>query len=195
MIKTIPAQLILDSELISVEETYPLLSLPELHPQLTAAEVLALDLPAKNRVDALLRHEFLEERQLRELACDFVEHTLHVYEIRSPDDSRPRKCVAAARLRLSGAVSQGELQTIIKEAIRSVWRFEGTEFAGAFQAGCAATFLGGMDAGEIARLVAAYTQRAAHREAWERRGSNLQLMTGREREAMWQLRRIVKKIS
>ncbi len=195
MIKTIPARVILDSELLSDEETYPLLRSVQSHHQLTAAEVLALDLPAKNRVDALLRREFLEERRLRELACDFVEHTLHIYEARSSEDHRPRKCVEVARLQLRGAVSQEELQAVIAEAIRAVWRFESTEFVGAFQAGFAATFLGGTDAGETARAVAIYTQRAVHREAWERRDSNLQLMIGREKEAMWQLRHIIKKIS
>ena len=188
-------QVILDSELLSTEETDPLLRLFQSHPQLTAAQILDLDLPAKNRVDALLRHEFLDEKQLRELACAFVEHTLHVYEVRSPEDRRPRNCVEFARLWLKGAVSQDELQAVIAEAIRAVWRFEGTEFVGVFYAGFAATFLGGEDAGETARAVAIYTQRAAHREAWERRSSNLQLMAGREREATWQLRHIVKIIS
>lgn len=194
MIKTIPAQVILGSDLLSIEETAPLLRLFQSHPQLTAAQVLDLDLPVKNRVDALLRHEFLDERQLRELACAFVEHTLHVYEVSSLEDRRPRNCLEVARLWLKGAVSQDELQAVIAEAIRAVWRFEGTEFVGVFYAGFAATFLGGNDAGETARAVAIYTQRAAHREAWERRKSNLQLMLGREREATWQLRHIVKKI-
>lgn len=194
MIKTILAQVILDSELLSAEETHPLHRLFQSHPQLTVAEVLDLDLPAKNRVDALLRHEFLEERQLRELACVFAEHTLHVYEVHSLEDRHPRNCVEVARLWLEGIVSQDELQAVITEAIRAVWHFEGTEFVGAFHAGFAATFLGGDDAGEMARAVAIYAQRATHREMWERRNSNLQLMTGREREATWQLRHVVKKI-
>lgn len=194
MIKTIPAQVILDSELLSAEETQPLRRLFQSHPQLTAAEVLALDLPARNRVDALLRHEFLEERQLRELACDFVEHTLHIYEVCSREEYRPRKCLEGARLQLRGAVSREELQAVIAETIRVVWRFEGTEFVGAFQAGFAATFLGGKDAGETARAVAIYTQRAAHRAVWESRKSNVQLMTGKEREATWQLKRIAERI-
>lgn len=195
MINTIPAQVILDSELISVGDARLLHRLIESNTQLTAAEILCLDLPARNRVDALLRHEFLEEGQLRELACDFVERALHIYEVRSPSDDRPRKCVEVARLRLKGAASSEELQAVVTQAIRAVWRFEGTKFDGAFQAGFAATFLNCEDAGEAARLAAFHTQIAAHREIWESRKSNFQLMVKKEKEATWQLKHIVEKIS
>jgi hypothetical protein len=71
-----PPDVLLISDLISNEETYPLIGALSHRPYLSAEEVIAPDLPAKNRVGALLRHEFLTERQLRELACDFVEHVL-----------------------------------------------------------------------------------------------------------------------
>jgi hypothetical protein len=188
--KTIQTRVIFDSELISAEESYPLLIHFNSRQQITAAEILELDLPAKNRVDALLQYEFFGARQLRDLACDFIEHTLHIFEERSTGEHRPRRCVEVARLPLKGSERE-KLQRTIEEAIPIVWQLAGTEFVGAFEAGLAATFLNYEDAAEMTRLVARHTQRAAHRKLWESRKSNLQPMTGREKEATWQLKRIV----
>ena len=77
---TILLDVLLVSDLITNEETYPLIGAFSHRPHLSAEEVIALDLPSKNRVEALLRSEFLTERQLRELTCDFAEHILHVFE-------------------------------------------------------------------------------------------------------------------
>lgn len=191
---TISARIILESELISVEDLHPLLTQFNSYQQLTAAEILEIDLPARNRVDALLRCEFFEEKQLRELACDFTEHTLFVFERRSTHDTGPQRCVDVARLYLEGVETLQALQETIVAAIPAVWQFEGTKFISAFEAGLAATFLGYKDAAETARLVARHTQRAAHRNLWESRKSNVEPMTGIEREAAWQLKRITKKL-
>lgn len=64
------------SDLITTEESYDLIERFVLNPQITAAEILELDIPAKNRVEALLQPEFLDESTLRALACDFAAHTL-----------------------------------------------------------------------------------------------------------------------
>jgi hypothetical protein len=182
---------LLSSGLLCAEDSHILrIELSErLH--LTPSEISSLDLPAINRVEALLRSEFLEETQLRELACDFAGHTLHVFEQHAPGDRRPHECVEAARLYFAGASLEG-LQEAIKEAIPAVWRFDKTEFIGAFTAGLAATFLDYQDAAEMARVVALHAQRAAHRKEWESRESDLELIIGREKEATWQLTRIVK---
>jgi hypothetical protein len=69
-----------------------------------------------------------------------------------------------------------------------------TKFVGAFTAGLAATLLDYHDATKMARVVALYTQKAAHRKEWERRKSDLEILIEREREAVWQLERIVEKL-
>jgi hypothetical protein len=193
-VKTISLDVLLESELISKEDTQSLSVKFASHPVFTAAEILELDLPAMNRVDALLQPEFLSERQLRELACDFAEHTLPIFESRTPRDRRPRKCLEIARLHLTGAANSEELQKAISEAIPAVWRFDKTEFTSAFEAGLVTTFLDYKDAAELARIIAKQTQRAAHLYLWEQRKSNVEPMLGRELEACWQLKRIVTKI-
>lgn len=192
--KTISLDILLESELISKEESQSLSVKFASRPVFTATEILELDLPARNRVDALLRPEFLSERQLRELACDFAEHTLPIFESRAPRDRHPRKCLEIARLHLMSVSSSEEMQKAISEAIPAVWRFDKTEFASAFEAGLVTTFLDYEDAAELARIVAKQTQRAAHLYLWEQRKSNVEPMIGRELEACWQLKRIVKKL-
>lgn len=189
-VNTISSNVLLSSELLSDEDSYGLFIELGERLQLTHSEIISIDLPARNRVEALLQNEFLEEKQLRGLACDFAEHTLHVFEEHAPRDRRLHKCIEAARLYL-GSANLKELQVAIKEAIPAVWQFAKTEFIGAFVAGMAVTFLDYQDASEMARQVARQTQRAAHREEWESRNSDLKLMIGREKEATWQLTRIV----
>lgn len=193
-VKTISVDVLLSSELLSVEESNSLRLQLEGRRQLTAADVIALDLPAKNRVEALLRGELLDDKHLRELACDFAAHTLYVFEEHTPRDRRPRNCIEAARLFLAGG-SYEELQAAIKEAIPVVWQLHGTKFTSAFMAGLAVTFLDCYDAAEMVQPVALHAQRAAHYKEWETRKSNLELMTGREKEATWQLVRIAEILS
>jgi hypothetical protein len=187
--KTISSTVLLNSELLSAEEAHILGIQLEGRLQLTSSEIIALDLPAKNRVEALLQSEFLEEKHLRALACDFAEHTLYIFEEHSPTYRHPQQCVEAARRYLAGA-SIMELQRAIREAIPAVWRLEKTAFVGAFTAGMAVLFLDYHDAAETARIVANHTQRAIHYREWERRESDLELMFGRELGATWQLARI-----
>jgi hypothetical protein len=188
--KTISSTVLLDSELLSAEEAYLLRFQLEKQPRLTASEILALDLPAKNRVEALLQREFLADKPLRALACDFAEHTLYIFEEYARGNRHPHQCVEAARRYIEGA-SIEELQRAITEAIPAVWRLEKTAFVGAFTAGMAVLFLDYQDAAVMARLVANHTQRAIHYREWERRESNIELMFGRELGATWQLTRIV----
>lgn len=189
-VRTIPASVLLSSELLSGEESHSLRTQVDGRLQLTAAEIIALDLPARNRAEALLQKEFLEEKHLRGLACDFAEHTLYIFEEHAPRERRPRRCLEAARLTLAGA-SLEELRAAIKEAIPAVWQLHGTTFMSAFTAGLAVTFLDYVDAAEMARPVALHSQKAAHYKEWECRKSNLDLMVGSEKEAIWQLARII----
>jgi hypothetical protein len=191
--QTIPLDVILNSDLITNEESYPLIGAFSHRPYLSAEEILALDLPAKNRVEALLRHEFLTEKQLRKLACDFAEHVLHVFEELSPDDFRPRACVQAARLYADGVIDIKTLEIVLNEARPSMQRFRGTRHIGAFEVGWTVLLFDSEDAALMAQEVAVCTQKAAHRKAWETRKSNLELITEREAEAVWQLKQIADK--
>jgi len=189
--QTIPLNVILASDLISNEESYPLIGAYSHRPYLSADEILALDLPAKNRVEALLRHEFLTEKQLRWLACDFAEHVLPVFEELAPNDFHPRACVQAARLYADRIMDVGRLRVALDEARPSMQQFRGTKHVGAFEVGWAVLLFDSEDAALMSREVAVCAQRAAHRKAWESRKSNLELIIQREEEAMWQLRQIV----
>lgn len=194
-VKTISVGVLLDSDLITTEESYDLIERYVTYPQITAAEILELDLPAKNRVEALLRREFLTEKHLRALACDFAEHTLYVFEAHAPGDHRPHKCLGtAALLNMEGAGTWEQLQRVIEEARPAMWRFEGTKHVGALEACRAALMVGHEDAARMAREVAICSQVAAHRNAWESRKSSVEPMTKREMEAAWQLEKIVENL-
>jgi hypothetical protein len=194
LVKTILGDVLLSSELLSTEEAHILSLQLEKRPLLTASEIISLDLPAKNRVEALLQIEFLGESHLRALACDFAEHTLYIFEEHAKGDRHPHQCVEAARRCLEGASMEG-LQAAIREAIPAVWQLEKTAFVGAFTAGMAATFLDNHDAAVMVRHVANHTQRAIHYKEWESRKSDFEPMFGRELGATWQLARIAEKLS
>ena len=191
---TIPLEILLVSDLITNEETYPLIGTLSHRPYLSAEEVLALDLPAKNRVEALLRHELLMETELRSLACDYTEHVLYVFEELAPEDFYPRAGVEAARLYADGVISIELLRRVLGEVRPSMQRFRGTGHVGAFEVTWAVMMLDDEDAALMAQEVAVCAQKAAHRRVWERRKSNLEPMIGREEEAIWQLGRIIEKL-
>lgn len=191
---TISVAKLLTSDLITTEESYDLIERYVLNPQITASEILEIDLPAKNRVEALLQSEFLTEEQLRELACDFAEHTLHIFESHAPEDGRPRRCVEVARLHFAGRASSEELQAAVRDARPSMWRFQASKYESAFEASYAVLWLNYEDAPEMTRSVAQYAQRAAHHKARECRKNNVTPMLDREKEASWQLARIVERI-
>jgi len=79
---------------------------------LSAIEILDLDIPAEDRVWALLHNEFFSERELQELACDFAESTLHIYEEKYPNDDRPRVVIETARRYIRGRATKEELDTV-----------------------------------------------------------------------------------
>lgn len=190
--KTISVSVLLDSDLITTEESYDLIERLVLNPQITAAEILELDIPAKNRVEALLQPEFLNEGKLRELACDFAAHTLYIFEVHAPNDHRPHECLSTAFLLNTWNLGTWEqLRQTIRKARPAMWQFEGTEHIGALEACRAALMVGNEDAASMAREIAVCSQIAAHRNAWESRRSNIEPMIEREMEAVWQLEKII----
>jgi hypothetical protein len=193
--QTIPLDVLLISDLITTEESHLLAGACIQRPYLSVEEIIALDLPAKNRVEVLLRHEFLTEKQLWELACDFADHVLPIFEELVPDDLCPRACVEAARLYADGVIGVEVLRVVLDEARPSMQRFRGTEHVGAFEVGWAVLLFDDEDAALMAQEVAVCAQRAAHRKMWERRKSNLEPMIEREREAAWQLKRITETLT
>jgi hypothetical protein len=76
---------------------------------LTALEILDLDIPGEDRLWAVLRNEFFTDRELRELACDFAESVIHIYERDCPGDDRPRNAINIARRFAHGDATADEL--------------------------------------------------------------------------------------
>lgn len=192
--QTIPLDVLLASDLITTEESHQLIGAFTYSSYLSAEEIIALDLPAKNRVEALLRNEFLPEKQLRKLACHFVEHVLYVFEELAPEDFHPRACVEAAQLYADRIIDVELLRVTLEKARPSMQRFRGTEHIGASEVSWAVLLFDGKDAALVAQEVAVCAQRAAHLKAWENRKSDLQPITERETEAAWQLKQIVGKL-
>lgn len=191
---TLTSTVILSSELLSTEDSFALSIELKKHHKLTVSEIIELDLPARNRVEALLRKEFLKENQLLELAYTFVEHTLHIFEWYCPGDPRPRNFVKIARLYYSGNTSKERLHHAFIETWNSIERFNEGKYKAAFASGLAASLLYSGEADKVARDIALWSQNAVHLKEWEHRKSNFELMTGRQREAIWQLKQIVEKL-
>ena len=195
MVKTISIEVLLKSELITNEESYSLIERFVRNPQVPATEILELDLPAKNRVEALLQQEFLNEGKLRELACDFAAHTLHIFEAHAPNDYRPHECLSFAFLLNTWGIGSWEgLRNTIRDARPALWQFEGTNYVGALEACRGALLMDLEDAARMSREVAMCSQIAAHRHAWENRRSNTEPMNAREEESCWQLEQIMSKL-
>jgi hypothetical protein len=190
----ISSNVLLASRLLCAEDSHALSIELNYQSQLTASEIIGLDLPARNRVEALLRREFLSECHLQMLACDFAEHTLHVFESYRPDDRRPRKLVETARSYYSGNADKGQLKSAFIETWKAIERFTEAKYTSAFASGLAASLLYSDEAGKMARDVALWSQNAAHRKEWENRRSHFEPMVAREKESLWQLARIAKRL-
>lgn len=70
---------------------------------LRAAEVVALDIPSREKFGELLH--FLLERELHLVACDFAEHVVHLCN----DSPQPRVTIEAKRRWVRGEISDEEL--------------------------------------------------------------------------------------
>jgi hypothetical protein len=136
----------------------------------------------------------LEEEQLLELACDFAEHTLRIFEWCCPSDTRPRNFVRIARSYYAGKIGKEKLRNSFIETWNSIEQFNEGKYKAAFASGLTASLLYSGEADKIARDVALWSQNAAHLKKRENRRSNFEPMVGRETEAVWQLKRIASKL-
>ena len=60
--------------------------------------------------------ETWNQRTWRELACDFAEHVLYLYEAYDPDDSRVRACIEVTRRYIRGEATREELSVAASDA-------------------------------------------------------------------------------
>ena len=67
------------------------------------------------------RVEAWTPRTQRELACDFAEHVLHLFEDEYPEDDRPRKLIEVSRRFARGEATDDELEEAQKDVWSSAW--------------------------------------------------------------------------
>ena len=84
---------------------------------LTILDILALDIPAADRLWAVLRNEFFTDEQLHTLACDFAEHVVHL----CGDDPRPQAAIDAKRAWLRGEISAAAWDAASAAAWDAAW--------------------------------------------------------------------------
>jgi len=72
---------------------------------LSAQDIAALNISCEDRVWALLHSEFLSDKQMHEIACDFAEHVVHL----CGEDARPRAAIEAKRAWLRGEITDETL--------------------------------------------------------------------------------------
>ena len=89
--------------------------------QLTARDIVALEIPAEDRLWALLHPEFLTDAQMHALACDYAEQVVHL----CGDDPRPRAAIEAKRAWLRGEISDGDLAAAWAAAWDAAWAAAG----------------------------------------------------------------------
>ena len=77
--------------------------------ELSLLEILDLDIPHEDKIWVVLRKEFLSERDLHLLACDFAEYSLPIWEKWRPDDTRVRNAIAVKRKWINGDATDEEL--------------------------------------------------------------------------------------
>jgi hypothetical protein len=73
----------------------------------------------QDRLWALLR--LVPEQTARNLACDFADHALPIFEAEFPTDRRPRECVETARRYAEGESTKQELDAARAAVWYSVW--------------------------------------------------------------------------
>ena len=125
-------------------------------PALSAEDIVALEIPTEDKIWALLHNEFLTDRQMHELACDFAERVAHL-----SDDPRVPAAIAAKRAWLRGEITDEELAVAWAAAWDAAWDAAWAVAWAAAGATAKAT------AGDAARAVALAAARAvAGTAAW-----------------------------
>ncbi len=115
-------------------------------PALSAGDIVALKISTEDKIWALLHNEFLADRQMHALACDFAERVAHL-----SDDPRVSAAIAAKRAWLRGEITDEEL-TAARDA------------AGNAALGAAYTAQGAAGAAQATVRIAAWA--AARDAAW-----------------------------
>jgi len=93
-------------------EEYPRERVEELfsgREELTAMEVLDLEIPFLDRLWVFVECGLLSGKDLRLFACDCAESVLPLFERKHPDDRRPREAISVARRYAMGEATKEEL--------------------------------------------------------------------------------------
>src|SRR5574343_428586 len=75
-------------------------------------DVVALDIPTEDKLWALLREDFIPDRELHLLACDFAEKVLHL-----TDDPRCAEAIRVKRLWVDGKATNSALDAALAAAL------------------------------------------------------------------------------
>jgi hypothetical protein len=76
--------------------------------RITALEILDLDIPAQDKLWAVLRNDFFSDGVLRLFACAFAETCIEIFERERADDNRPRNAIDVARRYAHGDATDEE---------------------------------------------------------------------------------------
>jgi len=98
-------------------------------------EILETGLPSKDLLWVFLHPEFLSERRMHLLACDFAEAVLHL-----TDDPRPAAALRVKRLWVDGQATDEELETARKASRAAAWDARAAAGEAAWDASWAATW-------------------------------------------------------
>lgn len=187
-------------DLLSWHHCWPWISeaiLQTAGPQISwsALDVLGVEkvLP-KDRLWIVLRPQLIPEKQLDELACQFAEHVLPLFETIFTLDSRPRAAIAAKREWINGECSQSERDKAQEAARAAAWDADASARAAAAGAAWAASWAA-VSAAEAAEGAAAWPTRevataacvAAARAAWAAAREGEAFEAAAEEEARWQV--------
>jgi hypothetical protein len=89
--------------------------------ELSALDIIALDIPTEDKFWAILRPELIPENTLHELACDYAEYSLPIWEKKYPDDKWPRLAIEAKRKWLKKEITDDELSAAESAAWSAAW--------------------------------------------------------------------------
>ena len=124
----------------------------------------------------------ISDRVLRELAADFAEHVLPIFEKKRPGDMRPREAIAAARAFARGSIGRDELLEK-RYAAYAAYAYADAYAASAAYAAAAAY----ADAADASAAYAAYAAAADAYAAYAGDAAD----AARSKERAWQASRVV----
>ena len=140
----------------------------------------------------LLRTQFIPENDLHELACQFAEHVLPIFETEYSDDKRPRLAIEAKRKWLQGEITTNEL----KAARDAAWAAWDAPWAAAWAARAArdaawAAKAAARDAAWAAARDAAWAAARNAARAAKAAAGNAARAAAWDAEEQWQIKQII----